>query len=36
MNHYDHVSSFEKTNPNLYVFLPLFYMVWEDAGTYAK
>src|SRR5260221_6830011 len=20
-----------KTNPNLYVFLPLFYMVWEDA-----
>src|SRR5277367_5737845 len=24
-------SPFLKSNPNLYVFLPLFYMVWEDA-----
>src|SRR5438876_7797120 len=24
-------SSLLKANPNLYVFLPLFYMVWEDA-----
>src|SRR6267154_3519403 len=24
-------SPYLKSNPNLYVFLPLFYMVWEDA-----